>query len=182
MFPERYFARRYFGSRYWPKIGDTTVDFTIFNGRGPGVDGNITPLIDDYQSFFLTEDDGNERYLQAIPGEYLTQDGGDIRYIQSIPPGYITQAEADAQGMPTIEAGGTSATDSPMREVDSNFTLLSVSSPSLAMQTYFNIGSAAVTASKPVGYLATLGSTSIAVNTSAVFIKRAGVAQFLRWS
>ena len=154
---------------------------TTFAGRGPNASGEIWPLLGDYNEFFLTEGEGDERYLQTVPAEYLTQDEGDARYLQSVPSEYITQAEADAQGMPAIEAGGVSAVTIPVREVNANFTLLTPSIPANYWQSYFNISATAVTASPPVGYTMQ-GLTSIAANTSALFVKRAGLSQFRRWS
>lgn len=155
---------------------------TKFAGRGPNANGEIWPLLGDYDEFFLTQGEGDERYLQAVPTEYLTQDEGDSRYLQSVPSEYITQTEADAQGMPAIEAGGTGATTVPVREVNANFTLLAASSGAYYWQSYFNTSASTVTASKPTGYLDTVGSVAITTNTSALFIKRAGVSQFRRWS
>lgn len=159
----------------------TAAAVTKFNGRGPGGDGNITPVLADYDQFFLTQGEGDNRYLQTVPSEYLTETEGDARYLQSVPSDYITQTEADAQGMPVVELGGTGATTSPVREVNANFTLLTPSVPANYMQVYFNIAASNVTVSAPAGYTIA-GSNVISASVAGVFVKRSGATQFRRLS
>lgn len=153
---------------------------TKFAGRGPGSDGNITPILSDYDAFFLTQGEGDDRYLQTVPAEYLTESEGDARYLQAVPIEYVTQAEADAQGMPAIEAGAVGS-NTPVRLVNANFTLLAPSQPANYWQSYYNVASGAVVASAPAGYTL-VGSNSIAADSAALFVKLAGVSQFRRWS
>ncbi|SRR6266498_5299845 len=158
----------------------STASITKFAGRGPNAAGEIWPLLGDYDPFFLTQGEGDARYLQSVPVTYLTQSQSDVRYLQTVPAEYLTQTEADAQGMPAIEAGGV-ASNLEMREVNANFTLLAASSPRYYWQSYRNIGPSSVTVSAPAGYT-TDGDNIIAAGTSALFVKRAGSPQFIRWN
>jgi len=160
---------------------------TKFAGRGPGSDGNITPILSDYDAFFLTQGEGDDRYLQTANiatalSTFLTEAEASALYLTSSGAEalFLTQTEADAQGMPAIEAGSTSST-LEVREVNANFTLLAPSSPRYYWQSYFNIGAAAVTVSPPSGNTI-VGSQTINAGESALFIKRSGAAQFRRWS
>lgn len=183
MFCSREFAPRYFASRYWPKVGLAATNIKLFAGRGPDANGNITPLIADYDSFFLTQTEGDGRYLQTVPAEYLTQTEGDARYIQSVPSEYITQTEANDQGMPALESvaysGGGTPSD-PVTHGTGNITLRTPSSPKDFWQARCNTGTSEITVSPPTNYTIS-GSAIIIAGGVALFVKIAGASQFLRW-
>lgn len=162
---------------------------TSFNGRI----GDVTFQQADGDAFFLTQAEGDARYaligggsvssvfgrvgnVVALQADYdaffLTPAEGDARY--------LTQDQANSQGMPAVELGAVGS-GGPVREVNANFTLRTPTTGADFYQLYFNVGASAVTASAPAGYTIT-GSNSIPANTSALFVKRAGVSQFRRVS
>lgn len=180
MFAQRYFAERYFASTYWAR--HKIFPFTSFAGRGPGADGNITPLSSDYSAFYLSEDVGDDRYLREVPSEYLTVTAADALYLQAIPSEYMTQTEADAQGMPMLESveysgGGTPS--GPISHGTGNITLREAGTGLDYWQSRENTGASAITVRAPSGYTIN-GSASIDPGQSGVFVKEAGSPRFRR--
>ena len=147
------------------KVGLTGMFISLFAGRGPDGGGNITPVEADYDSFFLTQTEGDARYLQSVPSEYLTQ------------------TEADDQGMPVLEsvaysAGGTPS--DPITHGTGDITLRTPSTPKDYWQARLNTDTVAITVSPPTNYTIT-GTDTIEAGGVALFVKVSGSSVFLRW-
>lgn len=160
---------------------------TKFAGRGPNANGEITPILGDYDAFYLTEGEGNDLYLRLANiatalEAYLLKTEAEATYLTPAVANalFITQTEADAQGMPVVELGAVGS-GSPLRKVNANYTLLSPAEPRLYLQGNFNIATTTVNASPPPGYTI-VGSVAHAANTWATFLKEAGSATFRRLS
>lgn len=88
-----------------PPVGNVTQ----FNGRGPDVNGNITPVQADYDVFFLTQAEGDSRYAPIGGGGNVTSVFGRTGAVTAQQADYdtffLTQAEGDAR-YASIGSGG----------------------------------------------------------------------------
>lgn len=163
----------------------TSTDLVVsFNGRT----GEVTSQQSDYDSFFLTQSEGDARYLLSTStavgvSSFNGRTGAVSPSSGDYSSYYLTQADANSQGMPAVEAvsySGSSIPSSPVSYGTGNIILRAPTTPSDYWQTRLNTSTDTVSVSASSGY-SIHGSTTISAGVSALFIKESTTA-FRRWS